>query len=209
MAAVKLSAVVFLVSSADVSASLSCCSCTLRNCFCRLTLASSRSFFASLAARYFRIATLKEITATVSAMAAVMILPWPPRKASRNVQSIELMALISSPTLLSDPRRYVLRFLFFDAFCSFDASILYSWAFVPKALPRLRPAARGRFPNGACSGKVLLAVRLRHFVPAGNQKSRPPREWPSARTSRPKISHHAVTELSRHLMSSRADVVAC
>jgi hypothetical protein len=55
--------------------------------------------------------------------------------------------------------------------------------------PRLRSAARGRFPNGACSSKVLLAVRLRHFVPAGNPKSQPLREWAIRRARPPKISH--------------------
>src|SRR4029453_6018393 len=120
VAPVKLSAAVFLASSADVSASLSRCSCTLRNCFWRLTLASSRSFFASLAARYFRMATLKEITATVSAMAAVMILPWSPRKASRNVQSIELMALFKAPRYWQTPDNT------FYASCSLSLLVFYS-----------------------------------------------------------------------------------
>src|SRR5262245_1885429 len=150
MAAVKLSAVVFLASSADVSASLSCCSCTLRNCFCRLTRASSRSFFASLAARYFRMATLKEITATVSAIAAVMILPWSPRKASRNVQSIELMALIAAPRYCQTPDNT------FYASCSLSLLVFffYAWTFI---LGRL------------LLGRLFLRHSFLAFMPAASE----------------------------------------
>src|SRR5262245_60367654 len=207
MAAVKPSAVVFLASSADVSASLSCCSCTLRNCRCRLILASSRSFFAKFAARYFRMATLKEITATVSAMAAVMILPWSPRKACRNVQSTELMALIAAPRHCQTPDYTLcvscsstLLVRYFDLLFLMRFSVRFLGVHTESA-PRGRLLRPGRFPNGACFSKVLLTVRLRHFVPAGNPKSHLLREWP-IRGGRPKISHQAVTELSRHLMSS-------
>src|SRR5215470_6224511 len=198
MAAVRLSATFFLASSPVFCTSSSSCSCTLRSCFCRPSRASSRSFCASLAARYFRMATISELTATSKAIAAAISLPWSPRKASRNVQSIELMALMAAPRYAHDTRQYALRVLLLDGFGSLTlfCSLTSLWAFMPRSTsedrhPRIEiqgstsecPAACVLRPGSQDQERRLIpqaivAVQVAPFCPCRQPKKPPDASTP-------------------------------